>query len=88
VLFSLNIDSDPEAEYFLITSGPGYRVLAYDQSAAGSWRYIGDYVSRNRMERETLIEQVKRSRMATLRPSFEDLKIGDDIFELHLSFPR
>ena len=88
VLFSLNVDSDPEAEYFLITPGPGYRVLAYDHSADGSWRYIGDYVSRNRVEREALIEQIKRSRTATLRPPFEDVKIGENVFELHLSFPQ
>jgi hypothetical protein len=84
-LFSLNLDDDPGADYLLITSGKLYRVLLYDRNTDGGWRYVGEYRSgkQGQVDREAVIEQLKQSQIVRLQPAYQDLKIGDNKFELY-----
>jgi len=86
VVFSINVDNDPELEYAFVTSGEVYSIYLYDRDKELRWRRRGElrFQGGKRPLRAAMIEAIKKSKMKTVQPEYRDLKIADWVFSLRL----
>ena len=84
VIFSLNLDTDTDWEYALVTSEKWYHVHLYDRNENGYWRRVGRFQFKGgkRPDRASLLAAIKGSKLKAIQPPYKDLEIAGALFEL------